>query len=541
MKDKTNLLTRRNLFFAINTVRILLAVPWVLWLSVGGVLVFRVNPAVVGILWNTVGLSFWLGIFAARKWRAQGFRMTATVLGMFTTAVVLVLTFLFLAVIFDPLRASIGLDFTSLAVIFLTTNMVIMSWLVFINHAKLRDAYQDLNQVSGARDEVMAEIMGVLDMGDGEEGMAAKAKTGINVFIDGVYTIDSKDPMFWLADPMADTLRGDDAGQKRKSLFLYGAAQLMLATFFLVCSQANDFGSAQMSQAEVVLREPEKDIDEVGQAAIIWFNVCVLDASLWLLRRGKFSWDPGYEALIMTLGRFSLVLFAGEHWLLGHALAYFVFTVAVAKEVVMQRFPHQSDDRAAGAVAYFGRIVEPSAKARNDISGQPEFVLAFLSFFNLAVLLIASSSGSGENPPTVAILGGEWPVSVFASLSFCTAIIYALVLCAIRTSLLDKFQLLKSEKFFAYQSLSLPAVFGMAALLFILCSGIFMSLITGSNLFWEAAVFLPLIFACASQFWKFYTLNECTMLQPAHMRAGLPEPKETAPVEGDEKKARGTL
>ena len=139
-EDPSNVLTRRNIFFAVNTMRLLFVVPWLLWIAVGGVLVFRVNPALVGIIWNTIGLAVWLILFGGLKWRAQGFRMNATVLGMFTSAIALVIIFIYLAVIFDPLRFSRGLDFTATAVIFVTTNVVIMSWMVFLNHQKLRKA-----------------------------------------------------------------------------------------------------------------------------------------------------------------------------------------------------------------------------------------------------------------------------------------------------------------------------------------------------------------------------------------------------------------
>jgi len=426
-EDPSNVLTRRNIFFAVNTMRLLFTVPWLLWIAVGGVLVFRVNPALVGIIWNTIGLAIWLVLFGGLKWRAQGYRMNATVLGMFTSAIALVIIFIYLAVIFDPLRFSRGLDFTATAVIFVTTNVVIMSWMVFLNHHKLRKAYEDLNKISGDRDQIMSEIMGVLDMDDNDEegSMKKKKHQGLNVFIESVYTIDSRDPMFWLSDPLADTLHSHTESDNNGK-FLFVLAHCALGILYIVSSYANDFAEKQSSQAQLVLQgENVEDLNEANQSLMLWFNIIIFDISLLLLRRGDFSWDPGYEAFVMTMGRFALVLFIGEYWLVGHALGHFIFTIAVAREIVDQRFPHHTDDRVAGAIAYFGRIVRPTSEQINDISGHPEFVMGFLFFFNMATILI--SSYNEENPPKFDFFGSEWSSITFAILIICVSLMYVIL------------------------------------------------------------------------------------------------------------------
>jgi len=84
--------------------------------------------------------------------------------------------------------------------------------------------------------------------------------------------------------------------------------------------------------------------------------------------------------------------------------------------------------------------------------------------------------------------------------------------------MLEKHDLLNSSRYFAFSNFTVPAVFGMGAWLVIFCSGILVSVITKSNLFWELGLFLPMIMASASEFWKCYTLNDCNVFEPPEKR-----------------------
>ena len=76
---------------------------------------------------------------------------------------------------------------------------------------------------------------------------------------------------------------------------------------------------------------------------------------------------------------------AGEYWLVGHSLAYFIFGMAIVLEIVHRQLPRMSLTK-AGALAYFG-IYTPPSKHSNDVSGTPHFILGYLSLMYLMLLL----------------------------------------------------------------------------------------------------------------------------------------------------------
>ena len=270
----------------------------------------------------------------------------------------------------------------------MTLNMMPMIWLCFVGDHKLIKTFQQLNRVvhknsklQAVREKFGGQSMGLAmgmekaehasrrtrhnaAAGGEEEGQRSKAFASL---VGDAYSIDSRVEMFAFCDYLEQTFSGSPVNRSRRMRRIYVVALFVLALYALV---------AWFTVDEEWRTQP----------FLLIAGTVVTDSMMYLLRRGPCTWGPARYVTMLFAGRAAITAFCGPWWLVGFGLAYFIWGLSIAIEIISQRMRTMTDEQ-AGAVAYFGDNLEK--EPHHDTAGAPEFVLGYLSFIFLMMLVAA--------------------------------------------------------------------------------------------------------------------------------------------------------
>ncbi|KAA0150485.1 hypothetical protein FNF29_05288 [Cafeteria roenbergensis] len=345
------------------------------------------------------------------------------------------------------------------------------------------------------------------------------------------------------------------------------------------------------------------------------------------LRSGKVEWSPGAICALMAVSRGLVALFAGRLWLVGTSLCFAMWGGALAVQIVGRALPRLSA-AAAGAIAYLdadkprigisfsraaGRPGSRAAAARSggragagaskagsirpgsrlggagragadlketaeqearrlDMSGSPEFVLAYLSILFVMTLLAAVFTGAD---PAAAAAGGTASVSLAVSDALASAqpasapgfvatddtspafaassqlttdsaghaaidiggtvvadwvvgivslifvALFGLALATARALYLQGRGLLKLQGFLCFRACSVPLVLAVSAEVLLLLAGVLLFAVLESPLVLLSCAFLPLLLGLLLKVVTQWVANDYSLLQPASMRQSL--------------------
>ncbi|CAE7441731.1 unnamed protein product, partial [Symbiodinium sp. KB8] len=301
------------------------------------------------------------------------------------------------------------------------------------------------------------------------------------------------------------------------------------------------------------------------------------------LRSGKVEWSPGAICALMAVSRGLVALFAGRLWLVGTSLCFAMWGGALAVQIVGRALPRLSA-AAAGAIAYldadkprigisFSRAETAEQEARRlDMSGSPEFVLAYLSILFVMTLLAAVFTGAD---PAAAAAGGTASVSLAVSDALASAqpasapgfvatddtspafaassqlttdsaghsaidiggtvvadwvvgivslifvALFGLALATARALYLQGRGLLKLQGFLCFRACSVPLVLAVSAEVLLLLAGVLLFAVLESPLVLLSCAFLPLLLGLLLKVVTQWVANDYSLLQPASMRQSL--------------------
>jgi hypothetical protein len=414
-----------------------------------------------------------IGGLAVLVWHRKGWRITKGIRNAFLLAFLLVLLFQLVASLVDPCEIS----FFGVTASHLTMNMVLMVYVNFLGSNLLNDAYHIIDNQSSDHDEVMASIMESLGQS------RSNTNSGLRGYLENCYTIDSKYDSFSLADILNPQMNGvsreESTGKGARTAYYLALAILVMylaiSRFFL------------------------NELDLLALA-----NVCTiifLDASIQMLHQGKLTWSPLYASCIMLLSRIAIVAFSGEFWLVGHSLAYFIFGLAIAIEIVNQRLP-LVDGLDAGAAAYFGQTNSDKEKARAlNLAGSPEFGFIYVIVISVLFLVFGQYAIGTQS---IEIFSSRWPLwSIGVGLTIIN-IEVLLIVATIRSISLYSKNLLQVHTYFCFSGYKLPFFLATALVIFTILAGVLLMLFTNSPIFLELAIFVPLLFITTGYSWTNY-------------------------------------
>jgi len=199
----------------------------------------------------------------------------------------------------------------------------------------------------------------------------------------------------------------------------------------------------------------------------------------------------------MLLSRAFLVAFSSEYWIVGHAFAYSVFGIAVCREIVDQKLPRVSG-LDAGAVAYFSRgdnvHAEQKRRARRvrNIAGSPVFVAGYL-FVVLALAILLAIFSYGDAVPNIDFFGIDIAATSVAVGLVVINILVLLVMAASRALYLESHGLLDMSKYFCRKNMSVAKLLSAIFIGYAMITGFLLAAMTGSTVWIQISVFVPLI------------------------------------------------
>lgn len=487
---------RRNLFYASIAVYTILASPLLILVSWGTTAILLVTPPALGFGLVFLGLGTISAIYGAVLWVRMGWRMTATVLRLFSTAFTFAFVFLFSATFADP-KVFVGgenVDFFSLTSIFLTLNMMPIIWIAFTNDSKLMKSLSQVVAVVGASKKVNTlkskfknlgtlglklaankeQVLGI----SGQDTAASKRSRKLSVFaplLGDNYSVEPSIPGFAHADILTSAFVTPEESKQTTNRRLYGYALVVLAIYCIVALSRSSYPT-----------------QSIGVTA----TVILVDCCVFMLHRGHLAWSPGYIVFLLSAGRVCLVATCGDYWLLGHALLYMVMGSALCKEIIGKNLPRMSKQE-AGGVAFFGH--EYQQWRHLDVSTTPEFVLGTLSFFYVFLLLavaFGTSSDTGNTTIRIPIIGQEWALWVFGVLAFVVVLFGGISLATSRAFFLQREQLLSDYAMRVYlfvRGFTLPFMLAAASEVLVICAGLFVFASTGSTFILATSIFSPLL------------------------------------------------
>jgi hypothetical protein len=512
-------------------------------------------------------LMTWLAVFT---WRNHGWRMTQDVKQLLGSALALVFVFLVLCVFMDPRVFEGGEPISIFAVtaVFLTFNIIPMIPISFIMDPELSKSAKQLTAVVSKNKKlagVKEKLKGLGSMGlrmklmnaehrgkknveeDKRLALAAKeeaanaaqdaAKEGgkmgwlkgklgkwaklppflrgmrsnrtggvdhstIASLVGDAYTINPRIAALKYGDITEGAFVGGGERERHKMLFkLYLAALAILTGMVFVLGYA---------------KRPENvsATNGVGvAAAVIFFDSCV-----YLNDRGTTDWGPSFTVVIMILVRMSLAAFSGRLYLIGISGAYLIMGIACAYDVVNVRYKTMSVFD-VGAIAFFGTDKEEGSEGggpqshEDDMSGSPEFILGYMTFFFMTFLLLTIFSTTFDIV-TIDIFGSTWPVWVFGIAAILIVIIVTLGATTVRTFHLEAKHLLRSDKFLFAKEFRTPYMFAAMTWLAMVCSATIFWLSTASSVFIIVALFAPPIIGPGVMAYNNWVSNDY-MLMPS--------------------------
>ncbi|TYZ68723.1 hypothetical protein PybrP1_001158, partial [[Pythium] brassicae (nom. inval.)] len=488
-----NIEFRRNLFYATCAIYMTMAMPLLFLTSWGVTTILLVTPPALGFGLLFLGIGALCTAYAAARWVKLGWRMTDTILRLFALAFGFAFVFLFSATFADP-RVFVGgeaLDFFSLTAIFLTLNMVPMTWIAFTNDSKITKSLSQIVSAVGATKKMNAVKTKFKNLGSlglklatakagaadgppdgGAQALRQTRKQSVFAPIMGDhYSVEQSIPGFSRADILNNAFVTPSATRWQTNRNYYGFAVGILVVYCLVAGVRSAYPA---------------------QAVGIAVTVLLVDVCAYMLSRGSLSWSAGYIVFLLSSARVCLAATAGEYWILGHAFLYMVFGTALCVEIIGKNLPRMNKQE-AGGVTFFGH--DHMQWRHFDVSTTPEFVLGFLSFFYVFLLLAVAFGTDAKAATRVSVLGQRWPLWIFGVLAFIVVLFVGLSLATSRAFFLQKEQLLSeyaTQVYLCVNAFKLPFMLATASEVLVICSGMFVFASTGSSFILVTSVFGPL-------------------------------------------------
>ncbi|GBG28739.1 Calpain [Hondaea fermentalgiana] len=518
---------RRNLYFLTLGAKVTLLAPVALCFSYSLAMAKEAVPMAAGLAVFCVGMGIAAITFAFVTWKKSGWRMSHARLVAFGVGAASIYVFLFLAVCFDMRVIDAGLPFSifGLSCVAFTLNAVPMIGIYFLDNDQLHQAFAQLQRVVDKNSKLSAvknkfQALGTMGLKmallnnakKAEEPEKDKSSSGektrpdkkpFGSLLGGVYTIDDTVKEFSYTDTFRRWFAGGRRKRRRLVRGLYGVALSILFVYSIVVFFKCD--SAYRAQG-------------FGFA----FCIVLLDTALFALLRGPCMWGTGHYVLLSFAGRGTLALCAGENWLVGIGLAYFIYGAALGQEIINQRMQTIGSDR-AGSVAYFGQGLM-KRKRVHDVSAMPEFVLAALSFFFLIALLgYVFALEDQESMPSLTVLGQTWDLWIFGVIAFVVVIVSVVLGLARRALMLQHQGLLRTRAYLMYRWISLPIQLVALAELLVVMSGLLFYAMTSSTFVFVSSIFFPLIAAVALRVYMHWCANDFSIFEKASRRGEDPE------------------
>lgn len=428
--DVTNAQFRRNIFWAQQSIRLIVAVPFVALLAFGICCASMVEPRALGFSLVLVGYPLCAVGAGFYVWQRQGWRMTRVVLGMLVVSFTMVQIFCIMSVFIDPavLRDGEPVDIFSITTVFLTLNTLPMMAIAYINDPALAKSVQALTamlsskkKVKGLKNKFNAlgsmglkmrlanasqkggrekkeknpfkrcfkkakhRAMRFLGRTKKQPKTRSKSEASLMEVLGEEYTISSEDPTFRFANPIDSAVSGSKSQRRKRTIGLY-----LFAVFQLVLYIA------------IVERNAAPKYSQQPYGISLW--VLVLDFCMWIrMRRGTCDWGPGKTVMLIALTRGAIALFSGDLWLVSIGASFFIVGNVLAIDIVNTRLRTLSAYE-IGAIAFFGNSkTEAEIRARNDYASTPEWTLCTLSFFYLCPLFYVILRIKGEDVPTFQV------------------------------------------------------------------------------------------------------------------------------------------
>ncbi|GAB9467854.1 Calpain-like cysteine protease c2 [Globisporangium polare] len=487
---------RRNLFYATCTIYLTMLMPLLFLVSWGVTAILLITPPAFGFGLIFLGIGALATSYALIRWIRLGWRMTDTILRLFSVTFGFAFVFLFSATFADP-KVFVGgepLEFFSLTAIFLTLNMMPMIWIAFTNDAKITKSLSQIVSAVGAAKKVNAlktkfKNLGTLglklatakgqaasqdqDSASGQQSLKRSRKQSVFAPLMGDhYSVEQSIPGFNRADILNNAFITPAETRRQKNRKYYSYAVGILVVYCIVAGVRSSYPT---------------------QAIGIAITVLLVDVCILLLSRGFLSWSAGYIVFLMSSVRVCLAATCGEYWILGHAFLYMVFGTALCIEIIGKNLPRMNKQE-AGGVTFFGH--DHMQWRHFDISTTPEFVLGFLSFFYIFLLLAVAFGTDANNMIRVPVAGQQWPLWIFGVLAFIVVLFIGLSLATSRAFFLQKEQLLSEYAMKVYlfvHAVRLPFMLAAASEVLVICSGLFVYASTRSTFILVTSIFGPLI------------------------------------------------
>ncbi|GMI02475.1 hypothetical protein TrVE_jg11966 [Triparma verrucosa] len=513
MLTENNVEFRRHLYWAEVCMKISMSTPLVLLWAWGLATSASGNPPAVGFAILFIGTAFLLVWYGFKLWTVNQWRMSSITLSCLCLSFLCVLSYAIATAFVDPAvyLGGLSVNFVAISVVFGTVNVIPLLAMAFLNDSKLRRSAK--------------QLLAVLDASAGrmpgtKNAVAWHGKgSAFNKLLGNVWSVfDSVSapvvgPKSQLQQPESQSNEEDKNGAANmfnvgadvtKSSFLASPARRAILN--------RTFYKASIAILLVYVAIAFAFTDSPTLAVLNTVSLILVDGIHVSLSHGNTDWTPGYQSFLLCASRLFITSAGRDNWLAGYSATYFLYGVALSREVVRKSLPTLSEQVASG-VAYYGYEAFP--KFKGDVSGSPGFCLGLMSF--LFVLLMAFCAyGTLSDLPMLDIeVGGlctnPWPSYVFGGLAFLFVLIFCLAIATRDAAFLASRHLLAGEKGKSYlwsKSIRLPIIFGLMTEITVVVTGLFVYASTKCTSVFTLSVFMPFIVAAGGYVYSVWKAND---------------------------------
>lgn len=495
-QSPSNIQFRAHLFHAENAIKMIILIPSILLFAWGFSCASVVRPAALGFgiafLGNS-GVFLWAGF---RLWECCNWRLGPVGVICVISSVLLFSAFVLSVVFLDPAVVIYGhsLNFAALSLVFGTFNTFPLLLLIF---------KQDRTYKTNLKSVIttMADSVAMIKDTGGKKTTASqstkpkdfKANKILHALLNNSYTINPAVPYFKFATVLQDLPRQYDEDENGTSLKrgddLYNFSMVILLIYFIIALVRTNYRSL---------------------AFLNCLTLILLDGIHTSIARGNVNWSPGYKISLLVIGRMLVMGSGGSLWLLYYSIVYFVYSMALIREMINKFLPMLSKRQANEAVF---AVKDEEASDHPDISGSTFFCMGMLTFAFISILLIASYGGTNSVllTPSVNVWGAKWPVHTFGIISIAAVVTGGLFMATLRAFYLQKHGLLRGWPrtiFLVRRSVDSPVIFGIFTEISVLASGILIYGVTRCNAVLSLCIFLPIALALLGHAYRTWVKNE---------------------------------
>jgi hypothetical protein len=493
----------RHLYWAKRAVYVIVALPVLQIFVFGIVLVGTVQPLTLGFSLLFVGYPAIICFVCMHLWQKQGWRMSRFILGALILCLTLLFLFVCMAPFIDPGVLIEGgyLDLFSITCVFMTLNLLPTMAIAVINDTALSASFKQLAAtINETKDDIERPESPTRKNRGSHKRKKKELKEpepSILDFLGDDYSIDPSCPAFAYADPLSSGIAGEKKTRRNRTIKLYLLGILLLVVFSLIVESYAD---------------PKHRT--FGWETTGW--IIVTDIAWWLrVRRGTCKWGPGKTVVLQALYRIALTAFCGEQSLAGVSLAYLVFGIALAQDIVNTRLKTLTPIE-VGAIAFFGDKKSEAEKVKEwDVQAWPEFVLFYLSFTFLCVLIASSANPEAT---MIQVLNTEWRIWIIGLFAITTVLMVTLVGTTTRAFMLMMQKLMHSHMYFSSKNFRLPNMLALLTYFMALSAAVLLSWLTGSYFLLMSAIYVPVIFGFGGRMYAVWVMEDYDLMPSWHRR-----------------------